>query len=575
VRRSLWHVGWLGLLALAGSAAAVRGQSVEASLDRSQISLEEEAVLRVTVEGSRRAQPRLPDLANVEVRQHRQSSQVEFVNGKISRRVIHSWVLRPLTTGDLTIGPVEVELEGTLHTTRPLVLRVTAAPDRSGEPRSVFVTAEVSDRRPFVGEQVVFVWRFFRAVRTGRASLESQDLGSFLAEDLGDVRQFETTVDGVRYEVSEIRKAIFAPRPGPAIVPPWSMKVQVVVEGRRSASSFDSFFRRARTEQRVLRTDAIELDVRPLPGPVPDNFSGLIGDFDVTMSVSAVQAHVGESITQTVVVSGAGNAQLIGAPTLPTPTDFKVYDDQPELTVDRSGSRLEGRKTFTRALVPLAPGPTRLDAVDLLVFDPEAEVFTSVVAPALALDVLPSTGAEELRLTESLGSSSGKVAVRILGNDIMPIHRDLDALTPPFWQRAGSDWWLLSPVAGFALLFFVQGRRLRLAGDSGLRRRHEARRTARKALRASGEDPAELSRAVRTYLGNKLNVEGAALTPLECRRALDSAAVPEELAADLEKWLERAEAAHYGSRDEAAPVSAAEAAELLERLEGALGRRRL
>jgi hypothetical protein len=102
----------------------------------------------------------------------------------------------------------------------------------------------------------------------------------------------------------------------------------------------------------------------------------------------------------------------------------------------------------------------------------------------------------------------------------------------------------------------AQRRRRRFALDSGLRRRRDALGRARKCLKriesqSAGEDDAAASRlasrCLREYVGDKLDVEGCALTPTETEELLRSHGVEEELVEETCRLLDRLEAAQYSS----------------------------
>jgi hypothetical protein len=278
-------------------------------------------------------------------------------------------------------------------------------------------------------------------------------------------------------------------------------------------------------------------------------------------------------------ISGTGNPQMISEPPLPALDRFKVYDDKPQGAVDRSGSQLSGQKSFTKALVPLEAGPLQIPSVGLTFFDPSKGTYETSRSPVFDLDVSPADGREELRLTESMAPSTGKVAVRILADDILPIHRGLDAVSSvpissrPWALLAGA---LLAPPLVYVVALIATRRQRRFEADSNLRRRHGALRNARKILAGlDGKGPldertlAELgSRCLRTYIGDKLGLEGVALTSAEARQHLEQVGVEEALVDEVHRLLEQLEAAQYG----AARLEAGKLGEDLERLLAGLER---
>jgi hypothetical protein len=570
--------------ALAGAlvgGAPLDAQSVRLGLSRSEITVQEHVLVAVTVEGAIGARPTLPTPPAFEVRFQGEETQIAMVNGRLSRQKTFTWALFPRETGTFAIGPAEVELDGQMQRSAPAELRVLSASSQPRGARPVFLAASVSNPNPFVGEQVIYVWRFYRRARVADPRLESLDFGSFLVEDLGDVRYYTASEGGVEYEVSELRKALFAQRPGTFVIPPSRLQVQLVHTTRRGVtdptdgfrSPFDEFFGQFRAEPHLLSTEPIEITVRPLP-PAPVGFSGLVGEFAVQSTASDTEVAVGESVTQKVVVNGSGNLHLMGDLPLDELEGFKVYRDQPTLAIERGGGRLRGTKTFTRALVPLAAGERALPEMRLVYFDPARESYVTATAPAIALDVVPGAGDEELRLTESMAGGSAKVAVRILGDDLLPIHPGLEIVeASPL--TAALPVLLVAPPLAFLALLLVRRRADRLAGDQGLRRRRGALRRATKAIGAAGPTlaPREASAVLRRYVGDRVGAEGGALTPRECADRLEALGASPALVQETRELLGRLEAADFGGGGTSS-IAAGELRGLLDRLDRELKRER-
>ena len=556
----------LAALALLLGAAGVRSQEedrIQVTVDRSQVALGNQLYLTIRIEGSPDEPPRLPELPDFRVLSRGQRRDMQIVNGRVSNSTSYNYLLIPTRAGTFDIGPATALIDGTEVRSRSFTIQVTGAeePD-GGQNRDLFVSATVSTDRPWQGQQVVYTWRFYSRVPVGQGSIESMEFGNdVVVEDLGEVRQFSTSIGGVQYSVNEVRKALFPQRPGELTLPQTQLRVDVQVEQSRGSSrrrsifdDFDSLLGGGgRWATRYLLTEPLTLDVRPLPA-APDGWSGLVGEFDIRATLRRRELQVGQSATLEVQVGGAGNVQLLSEPDFPELPAFKVYPDQPDASIDRTGRRLAGRKVFRRALVPLVAGPLDVPPIDLVYFDPGLGEYVTRSTDRLELEVTPADGEEELMLTESLAPTTGKVAVRILADDILPIRRTAAGIvsaSPQGWRL----WtWLacgtLPPLLYLALLAHHRRER-RYAADTTLRRRQRALRdalsVAKKLRSAAGPDSAaEASRIVRRYVGDKLGLEGAALTPSEAEAALVRAGVDDALAARCRTQLERLEAAQYG-----------------------------
>jgi hypothetical protein len=447
-----------------------------------------------------------------------------------------------------------------------VTVRILEASSKPQDRRELFIATTVSNRQPYVGEQVIYTWRFYRRVRIGGANLTPLEFEGLLVEDLGDVREYKTTLNGIDYVVNEIRKALFPSEEGTVTIPGSELTCEVLVQTRRrSRSLFDDFFGRTQTQTKMLRSAPIELDVRPLPSP-PAGFSGLVGDFDITSRISKRQLQVGESATLELTISGSGNVASIGEPPMPDLSAFKIYDDKPTTSVDRSSSGLAGRKSFNKALVPMEPGELVVPPFRLVYFDPREGSYRTESTPALSLDVAPADGKEELRLTEFVAPTTGKVAVRILADDILPIDKGLDAISSRRPGRTAGALWLgslLAPPLAFVGVFALRRRQARMEKDAGLRRRRRALSRALSSLRgmesnARGGDAGEsirlASRCVREYVGDTLGLEGAALTAAETDAHLRARGVDEKLVRETHELLDQLEAAQYGSAQASAAL---------------------
>ncbi len=560
------------LLALALPALAA-AQSIRATVDRNQATLDDQVVLTLTLEGVGGAEPKLPDLPDFDVLFRGRSESFRIADGRASSSTTYSYLLIPRRVGSLPVGAASVEVDGRVLTSRPFEVVVTESAEELSPRRDLFTTASVSTTTPFLGQQVVYTWRFYRRVRVGDPRLSTQAFDGFLVEDLGEVREYQAAVQGQQYLVSEIRKALFPQESGRLVIPASKLTCEVLQAGRHGRSIFDEFFSATSTSTKVLRTRAIELEVRPLPA-APPGFSGLIGDFRLEAALSKTDLKVGESATLDLRISGAGNPQLISEPRLPELPRFKIYDDKPGASIERGGELLRGTKTYRKALVPLEPGELRVPPLEIVYFDPEAEDFRTSRSPALGLRVAPAEGMEELRLTESIAPTTGKVAVRILADDILPIRKDLAAVSRrSAVGGAALAGGLVGPPIVFVGLLALQRRRRRFELDAGLRRRRGALRAARRKLRGleREDDPrraAELgSRCLREYVGDKLGVEGCALTPAECQEHLRARAVDEGLAGEARALLEALEAAQYGVAAGGGAPPAARLEPMLRRLE--------
>jgi len=518
--------------------AKASGIQVSASVDNSEITLEDSLRLSVRVDGVGSApSPELPDLQEFIIHSQGKSSSVSIVNGKKTSSVTFNYLLTPKKQGEFTIGPVKFEIDGNPYITAPIQVVVKEQTQRSLPSTNIFAEAEVFPHQPFVNEQMTLTVRLFYKVEVRNIRLE-MDTTRFRKEDLGESREYSRVINGVRYQVHEMSVALFPLRPGRFDFPPATVSLDIVRREKRE-SPFDSFFPDSffnsvvRTEPKVLRTRLIPLKVLALPEK-PDDFSNLVGQFNITAELSRNSLEAGDTTTLTLTVSGTGNAMdlALKLPDLDGER-LKIYEDRPTYQQEIQNNKITGQKIFNYALVPLEAGTSSLPSIPLVYFDPLKRKYIKAQTPPIELDVQPALNKESLTIVrpETAIFSQEEQSIKIIGKDILPLHTNSEdfqdhRLTGPrmFWIVLG----LILPALLFILYVCIYQYRQRMKWDTAFSRNRTAYKTARDKLdrlmtvQNEKDFARQLSSILREYIGNKLNLQGTAFTPLEMEALLMS-----------------------------------------------------
>jgi len=236
------------LLLVPVAAEAQEPEKLQVVVDRNQVALGDQVYLTVRIEGSPDEPPRLPELPAFRVVSRGQRRDIQMINGRFNNSTSYNYLLIPTRAGTFEIGPVTARIDNVEVRSRPISIEVGDAGDPGGaQSRDLFVIANVSTDRPWQGQQVLYPWRFYSRVPVGQGSIEAMEFGNdVLAENLGEVRQFQTTLEGVQYSVNELRRALFPQRSGEIVLPPTQLRIDVQVEEARRRQSrrrslFDDF----------------------------------------------------------------------------------------------------------------------------------------------------------------------------------------------------------------------------------------------------------------------------------------------------------------------------------------------
>lgn len=363
----------------------------------------ERITLTVTVSGSKFKKitnPELPEVSGLRYLSTTPSTSTSFsfVNGVATSSYGYSYYLLTEKEGEFTIPPVSITVDGKSYQTNPIKVVVrsrSAQSSNSEESPDIFLRMEVTNKNPYVGEQVIATVVIY--FKNTLEILSYQPTAGWKAEgfwkeELNDGKQPTVTSDiinGVSYRKAELVKyALFATKSGKLTLSPFSVVTTVRVASRRR-DPFSSFFGGYGTNQKNidLDSDPLDIDVKSLPELKDAIYTGAVGSFKVSRSISKNDAIAGESIEVSTKIQGTGNIALVTQPEYEYPGTFEKYNPQQTSDINRRGDVVQGSKTFSDIIIPRTPGNYELAAVNYAIFNPKSKKFEIVRLSELKLNV--------------------------------------------------------------------------------------------------------------------------------------------------------------------------------------------
>jgi tetratricopeptide (TPR) repeat protein len=558
----------------------------EAQVNRATVPAGEEISLSVTAEGDIgwSVDFVLPDLPGFQAYSGGTNQSMRMVNGQTTTTVTRTWYLRPDRPGSLTIGPVRVTARGETCSTEPLKVTVTApqaapppadtgnrtpppgAAQRGSDPTAaagdMFLTLAADKDEVWLGEQIILTFRWwYRSQPWNTPRFEEPRTEGFWREDLGPERKLRDVRGGRAYTVVEKRYALFPTRAGELVIEPAELEFPEDV--------FDRFFnsRRRPAGPRVLRSERVAINVRPLPEPAPAGFSGLVANrLALTGAVSADSTAAGEPVELGLVLESDGFLKGFGGLDVSAPEGARMHDAAESLDTGVRGDRVLGRLEVEKVLVPERHGTMIVPPVSLVWFDAEHGRYAETATPARRVRV---EGGRAVAPGDESGSGFMRSEIARLGDDLAFVHappRRLRQATAPF---TGSWAWWLALAAPLVLLGawrLLLNRWDAQRRDPAGRRRRQALGIARSALAAGAADPAAVVRAVCGYVADCTDRPAAAVDGAVLRSFAAHCGRP-DVGDRLASLVEACDAARFGGDRADAHALAAEAASLLADLD--------
>jgi hypothetical protein len=538
---------------------------VQAFVDRTRTTLSETIHLTVSVDGGEGSVDVSP-IKDFQVLSEGTSSSVQIINSRISRKSSHDYTLRPLKQGRLRIPPLTVLVKGNSYQTQEIIVTVTKSPQKQTALRDIFVRASVSNKNPYVGQQIEYSFKLYHRVRIENAKIvQEPSFTGFTAKKTDQNKTFQTVINGREFEVTEVTYILTPTASGPQTIEPAILSLDVVQNRQRqSTNPFDSFFnnsffndpffKNTALTPATLQTDPVSLNILPLPPDAsPGLFSGLVGRFSLQGELEKNTINAGDSTTLSITVEGTGNIMDAASPVVKLPQSFKVYPDNPSQDIHISGEGYSGKKVFRYALVPVKKGDFSISPVHLKYFDTASKQYITLSTTSFALKVFPSKEGNKLQMYSAQAKPlqpqiSFKKKVAFIGHDILPIKDSADVLNS---RRSLSLFRFLLYLGIPALLFLG----VKLALAFFVKSDDPATVMARKAHEslkiANGSPPDEifltaLYRSLIYAIFSTARCKGESLTYAEAEKLLTSNGTSADIAAEAASLLHQIESARYG-----------------------------
>lgn len=505
-----------------------------------------------------------------------QSSSVQIINGNVSRTVEYTftYVLQATKEGIFDIAPATVTVDGKSFESNAVKIQVVKSGTSQQEGTSsdggstasaddfkddAFIRVSSSKRKPMQGEQIIVTYKLYFRININAPRFEKEpSFKGFWVNDLQKDRQnyvqYQETYKGQQYQVAELKKvALFPQRSGKIIIPAMEGTCQTQIKSASKSRSrdpfFDSFFNdpfssRYKTIEIPLKSNAITIDVKPLPSAnKPSDFSGAVGSFEFNSNINKTELKANEAINLKFTVSGRGNVELVDKINVSFPPDFEVYDPKVSKNIKPSKNGISGKKTFEYIIIPRVPGDFKIEVVKFSYFDLAKNKYVTLSSPEYKISVAKGEGSASDVTYNNVNRSD----IRYIGSDIRYIktgNPELNLIGTFFFGSTLFYLLLLLPVVAFILFIIIWKKELKKRSNMALMRNRKATKVAQKRLKKAqqflGEKKQtefyeEVSQAIWGYLSDKFSIPLANLSIDTVSETLNNKEVKPEI---IEKFIE-------------------------------------
>lgn len=250
----------------------------------------------------------------------------------------------------------------------------------------LFLTAHISNSKPFVGEAFELTYTlFFKGIApqildTGQPVHEGMWAEETVPQKL--MTSKPEPVDDIVYRSAVIKRMTLVPLQSGRLSVTGYRVLCITPTSLSIAASWKQ------DDSLSLAAPRVTVEAIPLPEPKPAGFGGAVGTFTAYASADRDTVKKGETLQLTTSISGKGNVQTLPVIPLSLPEGLTPIETTTLPVVDSSAGEL--RKTI--ALKAEKPGTFIFSPISFIAFDPEKAAYTTVRPSPDTLTVLPSPG---------------------------------------------------------------------------------------------------------------------------------------------------------------------------------------
>ncbi len=377
----------------------INAQDLEVSVDRAELARGETLTYTIRIYEQRQGMQLdlTPLTEDFDVLGTRTSSQVRSINGQVESWTDYIVTLFPLTEGELTIPPIEIN---NLQTEPILISVVNEGPRSNQDNDELFLEIEVNKEALYVQEQLLFTVKLYYTINGIRnpqfTELEMEDT---VIQLIGSPNQYEQIIEGVRYGVYEKRYVIFPQRSGPLEIP------DILFRGEVTDGSSNFVFRNLNTRRVTAFIEGITISVneRPVAAQEFDNWLPVTNlSISEEWSTDLENLSVGDSITRTITLTADGLDGAVLPPFSPETLDgINVYQDPASIERTYVDGSIVGTRVESSTLVPVIAGTIEIPEIVIPWWDVSSDELKEAVITAKSIQVstiegeIPSEQAEE------------------------------------------------------------------------------------------------------------------------------------------------------------------------------------
>lgn len=574
---------WIALLALTVQAYADDKVTFTASAPDA-VAVGDQFRLSYTVNTQKVKNFRAPSIKGFDVLMGpSRSYSMQSINGNTTETLTFTYILLAQKEGEYTIPGATITANGDQMLSNSVKIKVLPADktnsSQSGNTQStsrssssgtsisnndLFITATASKTTAYEQEAILLTYKIYTVVDLrGFDNVKLPDFKGFHSQEVelpNDRRWGLEHYKGRNYHSTIYRQFVLFPQQSGKLTIDAARFDASIEKMDAIDDPFEAFFNGGAGSiqiKKTLMTPKLTIDVKPLPAGKPADFSGGVGEFNISSSINSTKVKTNDAITVKVVISGTGNLKLVGEPEVKFPEDFEVYDPKVDSKFRLTNAGLSGNKVIEYLSIPRNAGTYKIPAIKFSYFDIKSRSYKTLTTEEYTVQVEKGAG----NASQTIANFTNKEDLKVLNEDIRFIKQNDVKLSPKGEYFFGSmGYWLFYIIPGliFIACFLIYRKQIAANANLAKVRTKKANKVAVKRMKQAGKllaanekDPFydEVLKALWGYISDKLSIPVSQLSKDNIEEELRKYGVAEDLIKEFLNALNSCEFARFAPGD--------------------------
>lgn len=574
---------WIALLALTVQAYADDKVTFTASAPDA-VAVGDQFRLSYTVNTQKVKNFRAPSIKGFDVLMGpSRSYSMQSINGNTTENLTFTYILLAQKEGEYTIPGATITANGDQMLSNSVKIKVLPADkansSQSGNAQStsrssssgtsisnndLFITATASKTTAYEQEAILLTYKIYTVVDLrGFDNVKLPDFKGCHSQEVelpNDRRWGLEHYKGRNYHSTIYRQFVLFPQQSGKLTIDAARFDASIEKMDAIDDPFEAFFNGGAGSiqiKKTLMTPKLTIDVKPLPAGKPADFSGGVGEFNISSSINSTKVKTNDAITVKVVISGTGNLKLVGEPEVKFPEDFEVYDPKVDSKFRLTNAGLSGNKVIEYLAIPRNAGTYKIPAIKFSYFDIKSRSYKTLTTEEYTVQVEKGAG----NASQTIANFTNKEDLKVLNEDIRFIKQNDVKLSPKgeyFFSSMG--YWLFYIIPGliFIACFLIYRKQIAANANVAKVRTKKANKVAVKRMKQAGKLLAanekdafydEVLKALWGYISDKLSIPVSQLSKDNIEEELRKYGVAEDLIKEFLNALNSCEFARFAPGD--------------------------